>query len=85
MKTSLKEVNKKMEKTSPIFELNRFQDGRIMLRVRFFGTSNFWIHDSGTATWVPTKAEAENLKEFLDVIDEYNEFNRTLERESNMR
>jgi hypothetical protein len=64
----------------PIFELSKFPDGRIMLRVRFFGNSNFWIHDLESATWVPTLDEAANLMEFLDVINERNEIKRALTR-----
>ena len=62
----------------PIFELSKFPDGRIMLRVRFSGNSNFWVHDSETATWVPTLDEASNLKEFLEVVNERNEIKRAL-------
>ena len=54
------------------FELARFRDGRLMLRVRFHDNSNFWIQESDEATWVPTFSEVLDLKEFLDVIDEYN-------------
>jgi hypothetical protein len=57
----------------PIFELAKFADGRLMLRVRFNRTSNFWISDQEEATWVPTLEEADFLKETLRVANEYNE------------
>lgn len=62
----------------PVFELSKFPDGRIMLRVRFFSNSNFWIHDLETATWVPTLDEGSSLKEFLDLVNERNEIKRAL-------
>jgi hypothetical protein len=62
----------------PIFELSKFPDGRLMLRVRFFRNSNFWIHDLEQASWVPTIEEASFLKEALDVTNERNEIKRAL-------
>jgi hypothetical protein len=62
----------------PIFELSKFPDGRLMLRVRFFRNSNFWIHDLEQASWVPTIEEASFLKEVLDVTNERNEIKRAL-------
>lgn len=59
-----------------IFEIAKFPDGRIMLRVRFHKNSNFWfINDKEeelVATWVPTLKEVAYLKEFLDLINKYN-------------
>jgi hypothetical protein len=66
----------------PIFELNKFPDGRLMLRVRFFRNSNFWILDLEQATWVPTLEEASFLKEVLDVVNERNEIKRALRKPS---
>ena len=57
----------------PIFELAKFSDGRLMLRVRFYRTSNFWINDKEEATWVPTFEEVDFLKEALNVANEHNE------------
>jgi hypothetical protein len=62
----------------PIFEFNKFSDGRLMIRVRFFKNSNFWIHDLEQATWVPTFEEVDFLKEVLDLTNERNEINRTI-------
>jgi hypothetical protein len=62
----------------PVFELGKFPDGRLMLRVRFYRNSNFWIHDLEQATWVPTLEEAEFLKEVLDVANERNEIKKAL-------
>jgi hypothetical protein len=62
----------------PIFEFSRFSDGRLMIRVRFFMNSNFWIHDLEQATWVPTLDEVAFLKEVLDVTNERNEIKRTI-------
>jgi hypothetical protein len=62
----------------PIFEFSRFSDGRLMIRVRFFTNSNFWIHDLEQATWVPTLDEVAFLKEVLDVTNERNEIKRTI-------
>ena len=60
------------------FEFSKFPDGRLMIRVRFFQTSNFWIHDLEQATWVPTLEEVDLLKEVLDVTNERNEIKRAL-------
>jgi hypothetical protein len=57
----------------PIFELGKFSDGRLMLRVRFYKNSNFWINDQEEATWVPTLEEVDFLKEVLGVANEHNE------------
>jgi hypothetical protein len=62
----------------PAFEIDKFPDGRLMMRVRFFRNSNFWIHDLEQATWVPTLEEVAFLKEVLDVTNERNEIRRTL-------
>jgi hypothetical protein len=62
----------------PIFELGKFPDGRLMLRVRFYKNSNFWIHDLEQATWVPTLEEVAFLKEVLDITNENNEIKRAL-------
>jgi hypothetical protein len=62
----------------PIFEFSRFSDGRLMIRVRFFRNSNFWIHDLEQATWVPTLDEVAFLKEVLDVTNERNEIKATI-------
>jgi hypothetical protein len=59
----------------PIFELANIADGRLMLRVRFYKNSNFWINEE-EATWVPTLEEADFLKETLKVTNEYNENKR---------
>lgn len=53
-------------------EIDQFYEGRLMLRVRFPASSNFWIEDNGQATWVPTLKEADLLIETLHVINEYN-------------
>lgn len=62
----------------PIFEFGRFSDGRLMIRVRFFRNSNFWIHSLEEATLVPTLDEVALLKEVLDVTNERNEIKRAL-------
>lgn len=62
----------------PIFEFDKFPDGRLMIKVRFFSTSNFWIHSLEQATWVPTLEEVAFLKEVLDVTNERNEIKRSL-------
>jgi hypothetical protein len=62
----------------PIFEISKFADGRLMIRVRFSRNSNFWIHDSENATWVPTLEEVEMLKEAVEVANERNEIKKTL-------
>jgi hypothetical protein len=62
----------------PIFEFSRFSDGRLMIRVRFFRNSNFWIHSLEEATWVPTLDEVAFLKEVLDVTNEHNEIKRAM-------
>jgi hypothetical protein len=49
-----------------------------MVKVRFFRTSNFWIHDLEQATWVPTLEEAILLKEALDITNERNEIKRAM-------
>ena len=62
----------------PIFEFDKFSDGRLMIKVRFFANSNFWIHDLEQATWVPTLQEVATLKEVLDLTNERNEIKKTL-------
>lgn len=69
----------------PIFEFSKFPDGRLMIRVRFFRDSNFWIHDLEQATWVPTLEEVDFLKEVLDVTNERNEIKRALRSPQNQR
>lgn len=70
----------------PIFEISKFADGRLMVRVRFHKSSNFWIHDLEFATWVPTLDEVETLKEVVEVANERNEIKKILrfrERQGN--
>ena len=62
----------------PIFEFDKFSDGRLMIKVRFFTASNFWIHDLSQATWVPTLQEVATLKEVLGLTNERNEIRKTL-------
>jgi hypothetical protein len=62
----------------PVFELGKFADGRLMLRVRFYRNTNFWINDLEEATWVPTLEEVAFLKEVLDAVNERNEAKRKL-------
>jgi hypothetical protein len=64
----------------PIFEIAKFADGRLMIRVRFYRTSNFWIHDSEQATWVPTLEEVDILKEAVEIANERNEIKKALRR-----
>lgn len=63
-----------------IFELGKFPDGRLMVKVRLFRSSNFWIHNLEEASWVPTLEEADFLKEVLDVANERNEIKKALRR-----
>ena len=65
----------------PIFELAKFADGRIMLRVRFCKTSNFWINEE-EATWVPTFEEVDFLKEALNVANDHNEKSKANSKEN---
>lgn len=62
----------------PIYEFSKFADGRLMVRVLFFAHSNFWIHDTEQASWVPTLEEVNLLKEVLDIVNECNEIKRAL-------
>jgi spore maturation protein CgeB len=62
----------------PIFEISKFPDGRLMVRVRFYTHSNFWIHDLESATWVPTIEDVATLKEVIDVTNEHNEIKKAL-------
>jgi hypothetical protein len=62
----------------PIFEIAKFADGRLMVRVRFFTHSNFWIQDLESATWVPTIEDVATLKEVVDVTNEHNEIKKRL-------
>jgi hypothetical protein len=62
----------------PIFEIAKFPDGRLMVRVRFFVHSNFWIYDLESATWVPTLEDAATLKEVIDLTNEHNEIRKRL-------
>jgi hypothetical protein len=62
----------------PAIEIGKFPDGRLMVRVRFMRNSNFWIHDLGEATWVPTLEEVSFLQEVLDVANERNEIKRVM-------
>jgi hypothetical protein len=61
-----------MTKKSIKIEVDTFGDGRLKHVVRFTKSSNFWEHDDGTYTWVPTKEEVEHLRESLEAIDAYN-------------
>lgn len=56
----------------PIFEISRFADGRLMLRVRFRKNSNFRFEEEEEATWVPTFDEVNLLNEALNVTNEHN-------------
>lgn len=60
----------------PIYALDKFPDGRVMLKILFFRNSNFWIHNMEQASWVPTLEEANFLKEALDIVNERNEIRR---------
>jgi hypothetical protein len=64
--------------SSPVFEIAKFADGRLMVRVRFQHSSNFWIHDLESASWVPRIDEVETLKEIVEVVNERNEIKKTL-------
>jgi len=67
--------NSQVESTKPIFELGKFSDGRLMLKVRFYKNTNFWISEE-EATWVPTLEEVDFLTEVLAVANEHNETKR---------
>ena len=60
----------------PKFELGRFRDKRVKLLIRFSENSNFWFEDGKTATWVPTLQDAEDLYEYLKIVNEWNEFKK---------
>lgn len=63
----------------PRIEVKNFADGRLMVMMRFFSGTNFWINDRGEATWVPTFEEINTLttlKDTLFAVDNYNEINR---------
>ena len=53
-------------------EIDRFSDGRLKLIVYFTPSSNFWVLENGTYSYVPTKEEIQLIKESLDAIDTYN-------------
>lgn len=55
-----------------IFETSTFQDGRLMLRVRFRKNSSNFRFDGEEATWVPSFYEADLLIEILNILDDYN-------------
>jgi len=74
----LLQEHRKAKVVKPIYEFSKFADGRLMVRVRFFINSNFWIHDMEQASWVPTLEEVNLLKEVLDIVNERNEIKRVL-------
>jgi hypothetical protein len=49
-----------------------------MVKVRFQLSSNFWIHDLESASWVPKLEDVEMLKEIVEVVNERNEIKKTL-------
>jgi hypothetical protein len=57
------------------FEVKLVTNGnlkRLLLVQRFAEGTNFWVHDNGTYSYVPTEMEIETLKMTYEAIDNYN-------------
>lgn len=55
------------------FEIKLTPDGRRLLLVVWLSEgSNFWVHENGTYSYVPTEKEIETLRMTYEAIDAYN-------------
>lgn len=55
------------------FEVKLASDGqRLLLVVWLTGGTNFWVHDNGTYSYVPTEREIETMRTAYEAIDSYN-------------
>jgi hypothetical protein len=56
------------------FEVKLALDGtRLLLVVWHAEGTNFWVHENGTFSWVPTENDIKTVYKLYDVIDRYNQ------------
>lgn len=53
-------------------EIGRFRDGRLKVKWIFELGTNFWKHDDGSFSYVPTEEDICQILETYKAINEYN-------------
>jgi hypothetical protein len=53
-------------------EIKKAANGNLLAVVEFTTGTNFWKHDNDTYTFVPTKAEADLIRDGIELCDTYN-------------
>ena len=59
-------------------EIKKASNGNLLAVVEFTTGSNFWKHENDSCTFVPTKAEAELIRDGIELCDTYNGLKRNL-------
>jgi hypothetical protein len=57
------------------FEVRLTSDGnRLLLITWIVEGKNFWVHDNGTYSWVPTEKDIKTMNKLYEAIDNYNQW-----------
>ena len=65
-------------------EIKKAANGNLLAVVEFTTGTNFWKHDNDTYAFVPTKAEADLIRDGIELCDTYARAQRSGSAQNNM-